>query len=306
LTKIKNVRGTDRDSFYVQIGGFDNHSNLKSEFSELVAQVDAAIGAFIAEMKSQGIWENVVLVGVSEFARTLTPNSGYGSDHGWGGNYFVLGGTVKGGTILGDYPDNLTLYGPQITEERGRVIPTRPWDSVWNGICQWFGVTNTEELDVVLPNRNKFTDVLFSKEQMFGDGGGVTGVTIKAKVIMTLSSLAKTAPKPVREKVKNVLRAHITPKLKSKNVQNRVGGKFIKIDLLAPSQRLIKNKNRLILTFDITFHYEGEPKVFVLKKTFPAWFKKKIGKQFRAKVKKASKRYFKTLSMSIAKLIISL
>mmetsp|Transcript_24553 Transcript_24553/g.29634 ORF Transcript_24553/g.29634 Transcript_24553/m.29634 type:complete len:376 (+) Transcript_24553:2031-3158(+) len=167
LTKMRDVLISDRNAFYVEIGGFDNHLNLNSEFKNRMIEVDRAIGNFVAEMKSQGIWNDIVLVGVSEFARALAPNSGQGSDHGWGGNYFVMGGQVRGGTILGEYPDDFTQNGPQIIDIAGRMIPKRPWDSVWNGICQWFGVTDHNDLDVVLPNRNKFTSLLFSKDKLF-------------------------------------------------------------------------------------------------------------------------------------------
>lgn len=43
-----------------------------------------ALGEFWRELKIQRNADKVVLVAVSEFARTLTPNTGGGSDHGWG------------------------------------------------------------------------------------------------------------------------------------------------------------------------------------------------------------------------------
>ena len=41
-------------------------------------------------MKIKGYWEDVTLQIVSNFVRTLTPNSSNGTDHGWGGHYFVM------------------------------------------------------------------------------------------------------------------------------------------------------------------------------------------------------------------------
>ena len=43
---------------------------------------------------------------------TLSANSGGGSDHGWSGTSFMLGGNIKGGRILGNYPDDLTSDSP--------------------------------------------------------------------------------------------------------------------------------------------------------------------------------------------------
>merc|ERR1712125_207335 len=117
-------------------------------------------------MKLQGIWNHTTLVMVSEFARTLTPNSGQGSDHAWGGNYFIMGGSVNGGKVIGDYPDDFSINGP-LNIDRGRLIPTRPWDSVWYGISEWFGAGEPSEVDIIVPNHAQFSSVLFSSSEMF-------------------------------------------------------------------------------------------------------------------------------------------
>ena len=44
--------------------------------------MNSAISDFVKEMKSQKLWENVVLVTSSDFGRTITPNSAGGTDHG--------------------------------------------------------------------------------------------------------------------------------------------------------------------------------------------------------------------------------
>ncbi len=43
---------------------------------------------------------------------TLSPNSGGGTDHGWSGTSFALGGGIKGGRILGQYPNDFTVHNP--------------------------------------------------------------------------------------------------------------------------------------------------------------------------------------------------
>ena len=90
--------------------------------------------------------------------------TGSGTDHGWGGNYLLTGGAVLGKRILGQYPETLPEDGSSILG-RGRVIPSTPWDSVFNSIAKWLGVLDTQ-LDDVLPNRNRFRN-LFSKEDLF-------------------------------------------------------------------------------------------------------------------------------------------
>ena len=60
---------------------------------------------------AQGVWDQVAVQSLSEFGRTIATN-GLGTDHAWGGNHFLIGGDVKGGTIHGQYPE-LRVDGPQ-------------------------------------------------------------------------------------------------------------------------------------------------------------------------------------------------
>lgn len=64
----------------------------------------------------------------------------------------ILGGDVQGGQILGEYPSDLTPSGP-LVDDRGRIIPTTSWDSIWNGVLEWTGVTDPKDIDYCLPNR---------------------------------------------------------------------------------------------------------------------------------------------------------
>lgn len=109
------------------------------------------------ELKAQGKWDSVTFVMTSEFARTLTENTSAGSDHAWGGNYFLAGGGIKGKQILGGYP---TSFDPDVRGglifAPGIVIPTTPFDSMWNGVAQWLGINNPGDLDELLPNRKAF------------------------------------------------------------------------------------------------------------------------------------------------------
>ena len=61
---------------------------------------------------------------------------------------------------MGDFPEDLSNDGPFVFSP-GIVIPTTPWDSLWNSVSQWFGVSNEADLDKILPNRGTF-DNLFT------------------------------------------------------------------------------------------------------------------------------------------------
>ena len=120
---------TERGAFYVKVNGFDTHSDVGDVLEANFGQINRALRSFVAEMKAMGRWDDVAIFTKSEFGRTLTSN-GLGTDHGWGGNHVVLGGAVKGGKILGKYPDDLSDAGP-LSTGRGRIIPTAPWEAVW-------------------------------------------------------------------------------------------------------------------------------------------------------------------------------
>jgi hypothetical protein len=83
----------------------------------------------------------------------------------WGGNYFIAGGDIDGKKVLGQYPEDLDNSG-SIIFAPGIVIPTTPWESVWQGISQWLGITNSADLNEVIPNRNSFWN-LYDRDTLF-------------------------------------------------------------------------------------------------------------------------------------------
>ncbi len=55
---------------------------MQSDFITALAgrmtQINGAMASFATEMKNQGHWDDVVVVFISEFALTLTPNTSQG------------------------------------------------------------------------------------------------------------------------------------------------------------------------------------------------------------------------------------
>ncbi len=92
LVKSRGVRGVDRDVFYTDFGGWDHHDNQVSGLQSGFQELNKSLNLLITELKLQNVWNDVTIVLASEFGRTLTPNSGGGSDHGWGGHYAIMGG----------------------------------------------------------------------------------------------------------------------------------------------------------------------------------------------------------------------
>ena len=98
----RNQTATEREVFYVQSHGWDSHFQaLKPGGGDVytrLQEVNTALAEFEAAMKKEGVWDDVVLLTSSDFGRKLVGNSG-GTDHAWGGHYFAMGGSVKGGQM---------------------------------------------------------------------------------------------------------------------------------------------------------------------------------------------------------------
>jgi len=161
----REILGTNRNTISCAMPGFDAHNSIQQNLNIPLDDLDGALESFVSEMKAQGWWDEVVVVVASEFGRALESN-GQGTDHGWGGNYMVLGGSVKGGRVLGEYPDISNEGSPHLMPG-GRVVPTTSWEAIWNGIAQWMGVTDDAQLDEILPLRKNFFPDLFTKEELF-------------------------------------------------------------------------------------------------------------------------------------------
>jgi uncharacterized protein (DUF1501 family) len=164
IIKSRDSLDSKRDVFYTEDRGYDTHTDATATLRTRLTEVDDAIGCFVKEMKSQGIWGNVTVASASEFGRTLTSN-GRGTDHGWGGNHWIAGGSVKGGKIHGQFPDDLTENGI-LNVGRGRLIPTTPWEGMWAGLAEWFGVAS-ENIGSVLPNIGNFQRNIFKAADLF-------------------------------------------------------------------------------------------------------------------------------------------
>ncbi len=151
--------GARRQTFFIQWGGWDHHSDVLSYQAEMLPQISEAIGAFQNAMAALKIEDQVTLFTASDFGRTLTSN-GRGSDHAWGGNQLVVGGAVKGKRIYGVYP-SLKVNpdsGPEVNAldtGRGRFIPTTSCDEFFAELVLWLGVSKAN-LPLVLPNLGNF------------------------------------------------------------------------------------------------------------------------------------------------------
>lgn len=90
---------------YAEIGGWDTHVNQGAADGQLATRlrdVAATLGAFVADLDR--LMQDVVVVTMSEFGRTVAENGNRGTDHGHGNAMLVMGGPVRGGRVYGRWP----------------------------------------------------------------------------------------------------------------------------------------------------------------------------------------------------------
>ncbi len=151
---VRGTLGVDRQTFFVNYGGWDHHDMVLDNQATMLGVVSTALSEFEAAMQELGLNDDVTTFTISDFARTLTSN-GNGSDHAWGGNVMAMGGSVNGGEVYGEYP-SLLIGG---TDDVGGAImlPGISTDEYFLELAKWFGVPNGD-LTYVLPNIGNFTN----------------------------------------------------------------------------------------------------------------------------------------------------
>ena len=139
--------------FFIASGGWDFHDNLLEEQQERLLQLDGALSSLYAATTELGVANQVTTFTASEFGRALQSN-GRGSDHGWGGHHFMIGGAVRGRRVYGTFP-TVALRGPNDAGQ-GRLIPTTSVDQYAATLASWFG-TSASDLGTILPNLGRFS-----------------------------------------------------------------------------------------------------------------------------------------------------
>jgi uncharacterized protein (DUF1501 family) len=134
------------------LGGFDTHSGQSERHAMLLRTLSLALGDFQTALDDMGMSNEVTTYTVSDFGRSVGSN-GDGTDHAWGGHYFVMGGAVKPG-LYGKLPD-LTLGGNDDIGSKGRLIPTTSYDTYMSTILKWFGVSEVDR-EEIFPNLVNF------------------------------------------------------------------------------------------------------------------------------------------------------
>jgi len=144
--------GVNRQIFYVQLGSFDTHDGQATQHARLLTQLGQALEYFDQQMIAAGLGNQVTAFTASDFGRTLTCNSD-GTDHGWGSHHVVVGGSVVGQDMYGQYP----VIGVNQDNDlgAGRLIPTTSVDQYAGTLARWFGLADGQ-IKTIFPNFSNF------------------------------------------------------------------------------------------------------------------------------------------------------
>ncbi len=88
---------------FVDVGGWDTHVGQGGGSGYLAGRFDElgkGLAGFAQEMGND--WRDTVVVVLSEFGRTFRENGNRGTENGHGSVYWVLGGGIRGGQVLGE------------------------------------------------------------------------------------------------------------------------------------------------------------------------------------------------------------
>ncbi len=153
MIAARKALGAGRQVFFVSMGGFDLHDNLATAHPILLGNLANAMTSFYDTTVELGVADQVTAFTASDFGRTLSSN-GDGTDHGWGGHHFVMGGGVNGGRFYGQLPE-VSVNGPDDVGQ-GRLLPTTAVGQLASTLGTWMGVSDTD-LTTVVPQIANFS-----------------------------------------------------------------------------------------------------------------------------------------------------
>ncbi len=131
----------------VSLEGFDTHANQGAAQGQLAARL-TYVDAFL-EGLSSGLgdaWRDTVVVTATEFGRTARVNGTAGTDHGTASTALVLGGALKPGGIIGDWP---TLTTTALFENRD-TAPTLDMRALFKGVLREHLGVDRAKLDTLV------------------------------------------------------------------------------------------------------------------------------------------------------------
>jgi len=115
----------------MNLDGWDTHIGQgfgRGRIARQLATLDSVIAALRDGLAP--VWAQTAVLIVTEFGRTVRINGSAGTDHGTGTVVLLLGGAVRGGHVLGDWPG----LAPERLFEARDLAPTTDLRAVFKGV----------------------------------------------------------------------------------------------------------------------------------------------------------------------------
>jgi uncharacterized protein (DUF1501 family) len=114
--------GVGLEVAFTDLGGWDTHvnqGNARGQLALRLQEFGAGISALVTDLGKH--MDDVVILTMSEFGRTARENGNRGTDHGHANAMFVIGNSIRGGKVYGDWPG---LNSSQLYEGRDLALTT--------------------------------------------------------------------------------------------------------------------------------------------------------------------------------------
>ena len=133
---------------FVDVGGWDTHVAQGGASGYLAARFEELGRGLAAFAEAMGpAWRDTVVVVLSEFGRTFRENGNRGTDHGHGSVYWVMGGSVRGGRVVGEQ----VRLGPSTLHQDRDYPVLNEYRSVLGGLFGRIYGLNPSQLGRVFP-----------------------------------------------------------------------------------------------------------------------------------------------------------
>ncbi|MBX9731592.1 MAG: DUF1501 domain-containing protein [Sphingomonas sp.] len=130
----------------IETGGWDTHAGQRARLGLQLAGLDAMIAALKDGLGP--LWAETMVLVATEFGRTVAINGTGGTDHGTASSAMLLGGAVKGGRVLADWPG----LAPAALYEGRDLKPTMALDALIGGaVAGHFGLDPARLMPALFP-----------------------------------------------------------------------------------------------------------------------------------------------------------
>ena len=130
----------------IETTGWDTHTGQRGRLATQLNALDALADALHAGLGP--LWNDTLVLVATEFGRTVAINGTGGTDHGTASAAMLLGGAVKGGRVLADWPG---LKQAQLYQGRD-LKPTTPLDALIGGaVAEHFAVAPDRTMAALFP-----------------------------------------------------------------------------------------------------------------------------------------------------------